>query len=131
VFVVIVAQLVTQSPYPGSCASPLLAAQFDPVDLVFLNCGIIPPVLNAVLSLAERLYELALHRHPFWVKIDERQKRVVSRKEAGWGDLGEMFPIRRPPGRDPLLLPPRPQITPSARILQLAAEQDIEPEAAG
>jgi len=29
------------------------------------------------------------------------------------------------------LQPPKPQITPSAEILQLAAEHDIEPEAEG
>ena len=33
-------------------------------------------------------------------------------------------------GQDAILQPPKPQITPSARILQLAAEHDIEPEAA-
>jgi len=30
-----------------------------------------------------------------------------------------------------ILQPPSPQITPSAQILELAAEHDIEPEAGG
>jgi len=34
-------------------------------------------------------------------------------------------------GPDAILQPPKPEITPSARILQLAAEHDIEPEAGG
>ena len=40
----------------------------------------------------------------------------------------------RPGGRrarDAILQPPKPEITPSAKILQLAAEHDIEPEAGG
>ena len=31
------------------------------------------------------------------------------------------------PGQDALLQPPKPEIIPSARILQLAAEHDTEP----
>jgi len=37
----------------------------------------------------------------------------------------------RPPWQDAILQTPKPQITPSAEILQLAAEYDIEPEAGG
>ena len=44
---------------------------------------------------------------------------------------GEASPALRPPWRDAILQPPQPQITPSAEILQLAAEPDIEPEAGG
>ena len=43
----------------------------------------------------------------------------------------EARPALRPPWRDAILQPPKPQITPSAEILQLAAEHDIEPEARG
>ena len=44
---------------------------------------------------------------------------------------GEACPDLRPPWRDAILQPPRPQITPSAEILELAAEHDNEPEAGG
>ena len=40
-------------------------------------------------------------------------------------------PATRLPWQDTNLQPPKPQITPSAEILQLAAEHDIEPEAGG
>lgn len=43
----------------------------------------------------------------------------------------EAYPDLRPPWRDAILQPPRPQITPSAQIPQLTAEHDIEPEAGG
>jgi hypothetical protein len=45
-----------------------------------------------------------------------------------WGDLGKVFPGRQASGRDAILQPPKPEIIPSGRILQLAAEHDTEPD---
>ena len=56
---------------------------------------------------------------------------VVPGEDPAWGDLGEAFPASRAPWRDAILQPPKPQITPSAKILQLAAEHDTEHEAGG
>jgi hypothetical protein len=49
------------------------------------------------------------------------------------GRAQRLFAARRRAVRrqDAILQPPKPEITPSARILQLAAEHDIEPEAGG
>ena len=52
---------------------------------------------------------------------------MVPSEDPGRGDLGEAFPAWRAPGRDAILQPPKPQITPSAKILQLA-EHDAEPD---
>ena len=52
-------------------------------------------------------------------------------QEAGRADPDAASPSMRPPWRDAILQPPAPQITPSAEILRLAAEHDIEPEAGG
>jgi hypothetical protein len=57
--------------------------------------------------------------------------RIRSRINAARGNLGEASRASRTPWRDAILQPPKPQITPSAEILQLAAEHDIEPEAGG
>jgi len=43
----------------------------------------------------------------------------------------ETYSAFRPPWRDAILQPPKPQITPSAQIRQIAVEHDIEPEAGG
>ena len=45
--------------------------------------------------------------------------------------LGEAWAPWKTSGRDAILQPPEPQMTPSAKILQLAAEHDAEPEAGG
>ena len=77
-----------------------------------------------------RIRDLEAQRQAFRTAMNERL-RLVPRKDAAWGGLGETSPILRPPWRDAILQPPKPQITPSAKILQLAAEHDIEPEAGG
>jgi hypothetical protein len=50
-------------------------------------------------------------------------------EDSDWGDLGEAFPAWPASGWDAILQPPRPQITPSAKIIQLAREHNSEPEA--
>ena len=55
---------------------------------------------------------------------------MVPSEDPDWGDLGEAFPAGKAPGRDAILQPPKPQITPAAKILQLVQERDAEPEAA-
>jgi hypothetical protein len=77
-----------------------------------------------------RIRDLEAQRQAFRTAMNERL-RLVPRKDVAWGGLGETSPILRPPWRDAILQPPKPQITSSAKILQLAAEQDIEPEAGG
>ncbi|MGH3221081.1 MAG: ATP-dependent DNA helicase [Streptosporangiaceae bacterium] len=81
-------------------------------------------------EMAAWIRDLAAHRKAFRERIEQLQGLQVPSDDPDWGDLGEAFPAWRPTGRDAILRPPKPQITPSARILQLAAEHDTEPEAA-
>jgi hypothetical protein len=79
---------------------------------------------------ADRIRDLAAERQALRAKLDERQRLVVLSENLDWDGLGEALPSWRASRRDPILQPPKPQITPSTRILQLAAERDAEPEAA-
>ena len=74
--------------------------------------------------------DLAAQRKAFREKFEERQGLMMPSEDPEWGDLGEAFPALQAPGRDAILQPPKPQITPSAQILQLVQERDTEPEAA-
>ena len=65
----------------------------------------------------------AMQREQFRAEIDEHPRLIVP------GDHGKALRAMKTPGQDAILRPPKPEITPSARILQLAAEHDIEPEA--
>ena len=66
----------------------------------------------------------AMQREQFRAEMDERPQLI-----AAGQDHGNAYRARKTPGQDAILQPPKPEITPSARILQLAAEHDIEPEA--
>ena len=81
-------------------------------------------------EIAPWIRELAAQRQAFREKFEERLGLMVPSEDPDWGDLGEAFPAWQSTGRDAILQPPRPQITPSARILQLVQERDTEPEAA-
>ena len=81
-------------------------------------------------EMAVWISDLATKRQAFREKLEELQGLKVPSEDPDWGDLGDAFPSWNPPGRDAILQPPKQQITPSAKILQLAGERDTEPEAA-
>ncbi len=85
---------------------------------------------DRITEMATWIRDLAVQRQAFRERMDERQGLKVPNDDPDWGDLGEAFPAWHPPGRDVILQPPKPQITPSAKILQLDAGHDTEPEAA-
>jgi hypothetical protein len=61
-------------------------------------------------------------------RIAEHPRLVAGGEDPVWGDLGKAFPGRQASGRDAILQPPKPEIIPSERIVQLAAGHDIEPD---
>jgi TrwC relaxase/AAA domain len=81
-------------------------------------------------EMAAWIQDLAAQRQAFRETIEKRQGLMVPSEDPDWGDLGEAFPAWKAPGRDVILQPPKPQITPAARILQLVQERDTDPEAA-
>jgi hypothetical protein len=83
-----------------------------------------------IAEMAAWIRDLAAQHQAFREKVEELQGLMVPSEDPDWGDLGEAFPTWRAPGRDAILQPPKPQITPAAKILQLAAERDASPEAA-
>ena len=60
--------------------------------------------------------------------IGERPQLTVRGEDPAWGDPGKTIPGGPASGRHAILQPPKPEITLSARILQLAAERDAEPD---
>ena len=73
--------------------------------------------------------DLATQRHAFLEKLQERQTLQVPSEDHDWEDLGPAFPVWSPPQRDAILQPPKPELTPSAKILELAREQEANWEA--
>jgi hypothetical protein len=52
-------------------------------------------------------------------------------EDPNFEGLGPAFPAWKPLERDAILQPPKPQITPSARILERVADRDLEIEPGG
>jgi AAA domain/TrwC relaxase len=83
-----------------------------------------------VAEMASWITDLATQRQTFREKLEERCGLVLQSQDPDWEDLGETFPAWRSLTGDAILQPPKPQIIPSAKVLQLAAGRDTEPEAA-
>ena len=73
---------------------------------------------------------LTAQRQELQTRINERQRLMAPGGDPDRGGLAGALPSWWAPRWDALLQPPKPQIIPSAKLLQLAAEHDIEPEAA-
>jgi hypothetical protein len=72
----------------------------------------------------------AAQHQAFRAEMDERPHPIVPGEDPVPGNLGSAFPGWQASGQDAIFQPPKPELIPPARILQLAAEHDIEPEAA-
>jgi hypothetical protein len=55
---------------------------------------------------------------------------MVPAEDPYYEDLGPAFPALTSASRETILQPPRPQIPPSARILERVADHDLDIEAA-
>ena len=115
--------------HPDQRIEPLRSAEPAPVsDTDRAELTLAPD--KKIGEMAAWISDLATKRQAFREKLEELQGLKIPSEDPDWDDLGDAFPSWNPPGRDAILQPPKPQITPSAKILQLAGERDTEPEAA-
>ena len=112
--------------YPYGKIEPLRSAEPAPVSSAKRQHPDLTPQQGS--SETARMGDLTVQRQAFRAAMNEQGQRVPG-EDLTWANLGEASPASRTPWRDAILQPPRPQITPSAEILELAAEHDIEPEA--
>ena len=115
--------------HPDRKIEPLRAVEPAPVgDVEHQHPDLIPHQRSGETTW---IRDLELQQQAFQTGRNERSG-LVPDEDAARGGPGEAPPpALQPPWRDAILQPPRPLITPSAEILQLAAEHDIEPEAGG
>ena len=114
--------------HPNRKIEPLRAAEPAPLsDPERQHPDRIPHQRNAQ---TDRIRDLEVQQQAFRAVMNEHQ-RLAPSKDMAWGGLGQSSPALRTRWPDAILQPPKPQITPSAEILQSAAEPDMDPEAAG
>jgi hypothetical protein len=78
---------------------------------------------------AASIRDLAAQHRAFRQTMDERLRLTKHGKDPDWTRLSWGLASWWAPHSDAILQPPKPGITPSTRILELAAEHDTEPEA--
>ena len=113
--------------YPDHKIEPLRSAEPGPVsDADRQYVDLIPHQRSGQTA---RIRDLEMRLKTFRAAMNQHRSLVAS-EYAAQADLYEASPATPPLWPDAILKPPKPQITPSAEILQLAAEHDTEPEAA-
>ena len=115
--------------HPQQKIDPLHSAEPTPLsDTAIKQPG--PAQCGKLTESMPRIRDLATQHQAFRAEIDERLRLMESGKGPAWGNPGNAFRGWQASGQDAILQPPKPEIIPSARILELAAKHDIEPEAA-
>jgi conjugative relaxase-like TrwC/TraI family protein len=74
--------------------------------------------------------DLAAEHHTFADRLAERQSMRIPSEDPDHADLGQAFPPWSGRGKDAILKPPKPEIRPSARVLERATDRDRDVEAA-
>jgi hypothetical protein len=74
--------------------------------------------------------DLAAQHREFARRPAERQSLTIPAEDPGYADIGPAFPVWTGTRADAILQPPKPEIPPSARILDRAMDRDLDMEAA-
>jgi len=115
--------------HPTQRFEPLRSAEPEPAteaqrDELNLTAG------EQIEEMSQWIKDLAAERKAFADRLAERQSTTVPAEDPDYGDLGQAFPAWPGPGKDAILQPPKPEIRPSAKVLDAVAERDNSPEAA-
>jgi hypothetical protein len=81
-------------------------------------------------EMGQWIKDLAAGHHTFADKLAERQSMTIPSEDPDYADLGQAFPPWTGRGKDAILQPPKPEIRPSARLLERATDRDRDAEAA-
>lgn len=115
--------------HPGQRFAPLRSAEPDPAtqaqhDELAITAG------EDNKEMAQWIKDLAAGHHTFADKLAERQSMTIPSDDPDYADLGQAFPPWTGRGKDAILQPPKPEIRPSARVLERATDRDRDVEAA-
>jgi len=83
-----------------------------------------------ITGIGQWIKDLAAERSAFADKLAERQSMVIPSEDPDYGDLGQAFPAWQGPDKDAILQAPKPEIRPSAQVLERAMEREADREAA-
>jgi hypothetical protein len=115
--------------HPDQQTGPLRSAEPAPIDDAEREQLSLAPD-EKISEMSAWVTGLAAQRQAFRDKLEERQALKLPSEDPDWEDLGHAFPAWNPTEKDAILQPPKPDITPSAKIVELAREREPGWEAA-
>jgi conjugative relaxase-like TrwC/TraI family protein len=89
-----------------------------------------PIIGEPIRETGQWIKDLAVQRRAFAARLADRQSVTIPSEDPDYGDLGQAFPPWPASARDAILQPPKPEIQPSARILERALDHNLDMEAA-
>ena len=115
--------------HPGQHYPPLRSAETEPAtgaqrDSLTVTAGERPGEMPGWIK------DLASAHRTFAATLADRHSLMIPSQDPDRGDLGPAFPPWPGPGKDAILQPPKPEITPSPQVRQRAADRDADREAA-
>jgi hypothetical protein len=81
-------------------------------------------------EMSQQIKDLTAAHRTFAERLAARQTLMVPSQDPEYGDLAQAFPLWSGGGRNAILQPPKPNIRPSAYVLERAAGRDADREAA-
>ena len=115
--------------HPGQPFTPLRSAEPEPADRNPAHRTRSHP-RRAARQISQLITDLAAAHRTFTERLADRQSLTIPSPDPGYGDLGPAFPPWPGHSRDAILQPPKPEIQPSAHVLERAADRDVDWEAA-
>lgn len=115
--------------HPGQHYPPLRSAEPEPAtdsqrEELAMTAG------EQTQELGRWIKDLAAAHRTFADRLADRQSLTILSEDPDYGDLGQAFPPWPGSGKDAILRPPKPEIRPSAQVLERAANRDADLEAA-
>jgi len=107
---------------PLRSAEPLPATQAQRDELTLTPGQPIP-------ESGQWIKDLAAGHQAFADTLAERQSQTIPSQDPDYGNLGQAFPPWPGPAKNAILQPPKPEISPSPRVLKRAADRDADREA--
>jgi len=115
--------------HPGQHYPPLRSAEPQPATDAQRD-QLTPAVSQSPGEMPSWIKEVAAAHRTFAERLTDRQSLGIPSHDPDCGDLGRAFPSWPGQGKDAILQPPKPEIPPSAEVLQRAAGRDADWEAA-
>jgi hypothetical protein len=114
--------------HPGQPWPPLRSAEPQPASQPQGDTAV--PLAETIDAAQARISDLAARHREFADRLASRQSQMIPAEDPDYEPLGPAFPAWTDPCRDAILQPPKPQIGPSARILERITDRDPAMEAA-